>query len=309
MLFAVQMAAVMALAEVGEEDGPRRWQRRRRARRRRRPPTRSRPDTDTTETETETTETETTEAAGDPVAGKEIFTSVAQPSCTTCHTLADAGATGMVGPNLERGAAARTTSSSTASRTGRVSCPRSRDRSARNRSRTWPHTSRRPRADRDRGSGTPIRCVPPGEVSEWPKERDWKSRICRKVDRGFKSRPLRLPGRRRRGARPPRRAESPMSERTFDVIVIGAGPAGEVCAGPARRGRARGRGRRALPRRRRVLVLRLHALEVAAPARRVRVGAHGLRCPRETRFTGSPPACRCSSASAWRPRAHTHGVW
>jgi hypothetical protein len=31
-----------------------------------------------------------------------------------------------------------------------------------------------------------------GEVSEWPKERDWKSRTCRKVGRGFKSRPLRL---------------------------------------------------------------------------------------------------------------------
>jgi hypothetical protein len=30
-----------------------------------------------------------------------------------------------------------------------------------------------------------------GEVSEWPKERDWKSRTCRKVRRGFKSRPLR----------------------------------------------------------------------------------------------------------------------
>ena len=31
----------------------------------------------------------------------------------------------------------------------------------------------------------------PGEVSERPKERDWKSRTCRKVRRGFKSRPLR----------------------------------------------------------------------------------------------------------------------
>jgi hypothetical protein len=31
-----------------------------------------------------------------------------------------------------------------------------------------------------------------GEVSERPKERDWKSRTCRKVGRGFKSRPLRL---------------------------------------------------------------------------------------------------------------------
>jgi mono/diheme cytochrome c family protein len=38
---------------------------------------------------------------GDPAAGKEIFTTVAQPSCTVCHTLADAGATGTVGPNLD----------------------------------------------------------------------------------------------------------------------------------------------------------------------------------------------------------------
>src|SRR5215218_3637265 len=28
---------------------------------------------------------------------------------------------------------------------------------------------------------TTVRCPPPGEVSEWSKERDWKSRICRKV--------------------------------------------------------------------------------------------------------------------------------
>ena len=37
----------------------------------------------------------------------------------------------------------------------------------------------------------------PGEVSEWPKERDWKSRTCRKVGRGFESLPLRFPERRR----------------------------------------------------------------------------------------------------------------
>ena len=66
--------------------------------------------TETTETETtqtETTETETTETTetgggapqGDPVAGKAIFTG---PSgCTGCHTLADAGSTGTVGPNLD----------------------------------------------------------------------------------------------------------------------------------------------------------------------------------------------------------------
>ena len=36
-----------------------------------------------------------------------------------------------------------------------------------------------------------------GEVSERPKERDWKSRTCRKVGRGFESLPLRFPERRR----------------------------------------------------------------------------------------------------------------
>ena len=38
-----------------------------------------------------------------------------------------------------------------------------------------------------------IPCRPPGEVSERPKERDWKSRKRRKAFRGFKSRPLRRP--------------------------------------------------------------------------------------------------------------------
>jgi mono/diheme cytochrome c family protein len=51
--------------------------------------------TETTET-TETTQTETT-PPGDPAAGKEIF--VAQ--CGTCHTLADAGTSGTIGPNLD----------------------------------------------------------------------------------------------------------------------------------------------------------------------------------------------------------------
>jgi cytochrome c553 len=62
-------------------------------------------ETETTETETETgttetTETETTPAVeGDPVAGKEVF--LGAPACGGCHTLADAGATGAVGPNLD----------------------------------------------------------------------------------------------------------------------------------------------------------------------------------------------------------------
>ena len=43
--------------------------------------------------------TETT-PAGDPAAGKAIFTSAAA-GCFTCHTLADANATGTIGPNLD----------------------------------------------------------------------------------------------------------------------------------------------------------------------------------------------------------------
>ena len=62
--------------------------------------------TETTTTETtgtETTETETTEPGGlegDPVAGKEVFLGTA--GCGGCHTLADAGTSGTVGPNLDQ---------------------------------------------------------------------------------------------------------------------------------------------------------------------------------------------------------------
>jgi cytochrome c6 len=60
-------------------------------------------ETDTTETETtDTTETETTTepaGEGDPVAGKEVF--LGAGTCGSCHTLADAGTTGTVGPNLD----------------------------------------------------------------------------------------------------------------------------------------------------------------------------------------------------------------
>jgi len=34
--------------------------------------------------------------------GREVFTKTAKPSCTVCHTLADAGSTGRIGPNLDR---------------------------------------------------------------------------------------------------------------------------------------------------------------------------------------------------------------
>ena len=98
-LFAAQLTAVLVLAEIGEADEP---------------VTEAAP-TETTPTETETTITETTatettttetttsepEGQGDATAGKEIFLTVAQPSCSGCHTLADAGSTGTIGPNLD----------------------------------------------------------------------------------------------------------------------------------------------------------------------------------------------------------------
>ena len=49
---------------------------------------------ETTPVETTTTET----SAGDPAAGKNVFASA---GCGSCHTLADAGTSGSVGPNLD----------------------------------------------------------------------------------------------------------------------------------------------------------------------------------------------------------------
>lgn len=62
-------------------------------------------ETGTTTSETTTSETTTTETGGaaptgDPVAGKAIF--LGASGCTGCHTLADAGSTGTVGPNLDQ---------------------------------------------------------------------------------------------------------------------------------------------------------------------------------------------------------------
>jgi len=59
--------------------------------------------TDSTTTATQTTESTTTETTagleGDSAAGKAIF--LGASSCGGCHTLADAGTTGEVGPNFD----------------------------------------------------------------------------------------------------------------------------------------------------------------------------------------------------------------
>jgi len=59
--------------------------------------------TDTATTDTETTDTETTDTGpaggGDPAAGKEVFLGVG--GCGSCHTFADAGTSGSIGPNLD----------------------------------------------------------------------------------------------------------------------------------------------------------------------------------------------------------------
>jgi mono/diheme cytochrome c family protein len=52
------------------------------------------------ETETEPAETETTPSqGGDAAAGKAVFASA---GCGSCHTLADAGTSGTIGPNLDQ---------------------------------------------------------------------------------------------------------------------------------------------------------------------------------------------------------------
>jgi mono/diheme cytochrome c family protein len=102
VFFAAQLTAVLVLAEIGEADEPAVAEE---------TTTAGETTTETTATETTTTETtpaettestettETTQAAGDPVAGKEVF--LGTSGCSGCHTLADAGATGAVGPNLD----------------------------------------------------------------------------------------------------------------------------------------------------------------------------------------------------------------
>jgi mono/diheme cytochrome c family protein len=65
--------------------------------------------TGTITTETETAETEPTETEtngeeepaveGDPVNGKQVF--LGSAGCGSCHTFADAGTSGTIGPNLD----------------------------------------------------------------------------------------------------------------------------------------------------------------------------------------------------------------
>ena len=52
-------------------------------------------------------------------------------------------------------------------------------------------------------------------MSEWPKERDWKSRMCRKVHRGFKSLSLRS------AERPPERRAFAFQRVGYDAAAFG----------------------------------------------------------------------------------------
>jgi mono/diheme cytochrome c family protein len=85
VFFVVQMTAVLVLAEVGEADEPAHEEA---AGGEEREPTEPAPG-----------EPPPSEAAGDPAAGKEVF--LGSAGCASCHTLADAGATGTIGPNFD----------------------------------------------------------------------------------------------------------------------------------------------------------------------------------------------------------------
>ena len=87
VFFVAQMTAVLVLAEVGEADEPVHEE------------TAAGEETEPAETEPAETETEPTDPAGSDPVGKEVFLGTA--GCASCHTLADAGATGTIGPNLD----------------------------------------------------------------------------------------------------------------------------------------------------------------------------------------------------------------
>jgi cytochrome c6 len=103
VLFVAQMTAVILLAEVGEgehaaaetepgETEPGETE-----------PSGTEPEettgTETTETETETEPAPAPGGEGDAAAGKQVF--LGAPACGSCHTLADAGTSGSIGPNLD----------------------------------------------------------------------------------------------------------------------------------------------------------------------------------------------------------------
>jgi cytochrome c6 len=94
LFFAAEIGAVLLLAYVGESDEPAR------AASETTPPPTTPPATQTTTTAATTETSPTPSAEGDPAAGKVVFTGAA--GCSSCHTLADAGATGSVGPNLDQ---------------------------------------------------------------------------------------------------------------------------------------------------------------------------------------------------------------
>jgi cytochrome c6 len=87
VFFVAQMTAVLLLAEVGEADEPAHEEAAGGA------------EPEPEPTEPGPSEPAPTEPAGDPVAGKEVF--LGEAACGSCHTLADAGATGTIGPNLD----------------------------------------------------------------------------------------------------------------------------------------------------------------------------------------------------------------
>ena len=82
------MTAVLLLAELGEEEVIAHGSE-----------TSATTETTPTETTPPNGATETTEGRGDPIAGKEVF--LGAPACGSCHTLGDAGTSGVIGPNLD----------------------------------------------------------------------------------------------------------------------------------------------------------------------------------------------------------------